>query len=655
MNLAIIGVATKGYGKFVKDWITSIINQTVAPKEIILVLGIDHGLDNKTLKLLKDNKVKVIYEQNDLFLGELLNKAVEEITSEYCFRLDIDDEILPQCIAEIQNTINTYNNVSVVSLNFKVNNNIKTSPIIQLDKLHCWRKDFTESGYTVNKIKYNGEKIYYDNTDFPNFPYLFKLASYGFKFMPTDGVCVEYKKREESKQTFLKDPDKEQLTKDLINEAYFKYRTKDIILSVIVPMYNNEKLIKKCLESIELREDVEVIMMDDCSTDDTVKNAKQWMAEHPNDNIKLFESKKNKGAGKNVNVGYDNAIGEYILTLCDDDYLVKPLHEFINELDGSDLVYFNIRSNSGKIWDGTTLPGSTKAYKRSIIGKTRRPNQNYGGDKIFYKEILDKNPTVKVTNLLLYHYNYPRIGSLMDQWKKKKANETAYIPPIKQINKQSITVYTIVYNNYGKFLPDWIDNMIKQTFKPNIILVLGNNHGADIDLIKEKLKSFNYKLIYTDSNIMGILRNFAIRASTTDWNLYFSADDELLSNACEDIIHCDSDVFALKFIDRSINNVDTIRESAMFNKSEITKWDHLYKIPGYAAVKGLYYYEDIAIPNFPFLFKLSRLKLKQQHSPNICAIYHRRTTSHGAMAQQTHKWEEYKVYIQECANYYKNL
>ena len=65
----------------------------------------------------------------------------------------------------------------------------------------------------------------------------------------------------------------------------------------------------------------------------------------------------------------------------------------------------------------------------------------------------------------------------------------------------NITVFTIIYNNYGKFLDKWLKNLYKQTVRPSkIIVVLGKNH--DVDRFKYKDITF----ILKDSDNMGTLR-----------------------------------------------------------------------------------------------------------------------------------------------------
>jgi glycosyltransferase involved in cell wall biosynthesis len=193
-------------------------------------------------------------------------------------------------------------------------------------------------------------------------------------------------------------------------------------LTIIVPMYNNEDRILRCLESIERRKDVEIIIIDDFSKDKTYEIAKTWVRKNRRyfGGLFLLKNEENLGVGLTMNRGYDLTQGQYVMTLCDDDYLIEPLSTIIKEIDGSDLIYYNLRINDGTIWvlDDSTKRhwvGATKLYKSSIIGNTRRKKKRLYGDGDFYFEILKKNPKEKFTNIIFYHYDFPRKGSLVDE------------------------------------------------------------------------------------------------------------------------------------------------------------------------------------------------------------------------------------------------
>ena len=98
-------------------------------------------------------------------------------------------------------------------------------------------------------------------------------------------------------------------------------------VSVIVPFYNVESYIGKCLESLvhqTLRE-MEIILVNDGSKDGSAEIAKQYVKEYPNQ-IKYVE-KENGGLGDARNYGIPYAEGEYIAFLDSDDYVEPIIYE----------------------------------------------------------------------------------------------------------------------------------------------------------------------------------------------------------------------------------------------------------------------------------------------------------------------------------------
>lgn len=187
---------------------------------------------------------------------------------------------------------------------------------------------------------------------------------------------------------------------------------------MIIPAYNQEVLVIKAIDSVPKRDNIEIIVINDCSTDKTLENVKKYASEHKEQNIRVYHNEENKGVGFTVNRGYDLAVGEYIVLLGSDDYFyTDEFVKIMKELDGTDLVYFNLQLNDGYIWqlnDKTKHDycGSTKFMKRSFIGKTRNPEMRAREDYYFYQALLRKTPTEKFTGRVVKHYNFPRENSL---------------------------------------------------------------------------------------------------------------------------------------------------------------------------------------------------------------------------------------------------
>ena len=96
-------------------------------------------------------------------------------------------------------------------------------------------------------------------------------------------------------------------------------------ITVIVPCYNREKYIRKCLDSLIMQDypfsDVEIILVDDASTDHTVDILKEYESKYP-ENILIVTNESNCGyAGKMRNVGMEYATGDYITFVDSDDWV----------------------------------------------------------------------------------------------------------------------------------------------------------------------------------------------------------------------------------------------------------------------------------------------------------------------------------------------
>ena len=194
-------------------------------------------------------------------------------------------------------------------------------------------------------------------------------------------------------------------------------------LSVIMPLWNQEKLFKIGLDSIPERDDIEIIVIDDGSDDDSALEVLRYK-EHHNKNITLLRNGKNKGEAYSANRGIDVAKGEYIVRLdSDGDYFVN-LENAFPYLDGTDIVYYCLQSNNGDMWgvranERCHAGGAVKFIRREFLGDLRHPRLEVGCDSELYKELMKKNPTEKFLGreIMYYHYNYPREGSQI--WKRQ--------------------------------------------------------------------------------------------------------------------------------------------------------------------------------------------------------------------------------------------
>lgn len=129
---------------------------------------------------------------------------------------------------------------------------------------------------------------------------------------------------------------------------------REIEISVIVPIYNVEKYLHKCVESIlnQTFKNFEIILVNDGATDNCPKIADEFAEKYPD--IITTVHKKNGGLGDARNYGINYTKGKYLLFIDSDDYIAEDMLEMLyNNVKkyGSDIVIsgFQSVSESGNI------------------------------------------------------------------------------------------------------------------------------------------------------------------------------------------------------------------------------------------------------------------------------------------------------------------
>ena len=169
-------------------------------------------------------------------------------------------------------------------------------------------------------------------------------------------------------------------------------------VSVIVPFYNVENYIEKCLGTLvnQTLEDIEIILVNDGSTDRSMVVVKKFLERYP-DKITYLE-KENGGLSDARNYALPYAKGEYIAFLDSDDYVEKTMYKDMYELakkEDSDMVECNFyweypdkkKEDVGVVYNG----------KKEMLEKVRVVAWN----KLIKKEVLEKS---KVTFPKGYRY-----------------------------------------------------------------------------------------------------------------------------------------------------------------------------------------------------------------------------------------------------------
>ena len=121
-------------------------------------------------------------------------------------------------------------------------------------------------------------------------------------------------------------------------------------ISVIIPIYNTQNYLEKCLDSVinQTFKDIEIICVNDCSKDNSLEILKKYSKKDKR--IKIIDFKENKGPASARNEALNIAKGEYISFIDSDDWINLDFYEklyfssqnsFIDIIKGTINFYFD--------------------------------------------------------------------------------------------------------------------------------------------------------------------------------------------------------------------------------------------------------------------------------------------------------------------------
>lgn len=213
-------------------------------------------------------------------------------------------------------------------------------------------------------------------------------------------------------------------------------------LSIIIPTYNEESTIQHILEKIKESNlndiEKEIIIVNDCSTDETEQSVENFKERNPNLNIQYYKHEVNQGKGASLNTGIEKATGDFVIVQDADleydpnEYLImlKPI------LDGYADVVYGSRFIGGKphrilfFWHSignqfltyvsnmftnlnlTDMETCYKLFRREIIQSITIQEKRFG----FEPEITVK--VSKIPNIRIYEVGISYYGRTYEEGKK---------------------------------------------------------------------------------------------------------------------------------------------------------------------------------------------------------------------------------------------
>ena len=277
------------------------------------------------------------------------------------------------------------------------------------------------------------------------------------------------------------------------------------LVSIIIPVYNIEKYIKKCIISVleQTYKNLEIIIVNDETPDESINIIKSLL-----DYRCKIINKKNGGLSSARNYGLEHANGDYVFFLDGDDWinpnaielLVNYIEQYnvdivqaeanycydtkvvIDKLESgylsNDMVleYFNQNNFKTYVWN--------KLYKKEILNNIRFMNGYNHEDVIFTYFIAKKNPLVYNVSKSVYNY-VQRNGSIMNQadLKKKMAVFSSLNIVSEDCKNNSQLYYDLsIFNTYITALYLMVDCVNKK-------IIYSNKDMNELKNIIKELKS----------------------------------------------------------------------------------------------------------------------------------------------------------------------
>ena len=296
------------------------------------------------------------------------------------------------------------------------------------------------------------------------------------------------------------------------------------LITVVIPIYNVEKYIEECLNSIinQTYKHLEILCIDDCGEDNSIKIVEEYSKK--DNRIKIVYNKENAGQGYCRNIGIQEANGDYIYFIDSDDFIdLDYIEKMYNEMIKNDvdvvcqtkiLKYYGENSIRNKYikharefvlnkkleWDETLLKNSPispvcKLYKIDFFRKNNvyfAENRLKFEDFYFWYILRTRIKTIEFLHNSTYFYRQRNNSTMYEnKYNKNDCYDAIYII-------ENIYNYYKKYNLLNKYpIPfKWLNKYFKKI----------NDKDKFFNLIKEKfilMKNdiFNNKNIYQKNDI----------------------------------------------------------------------------------------------------------------------------------------------------------
>ena len=247
-------------------------------------------------------------------------------------------------------------------------------------------------------------------------------------------------------------------------------------ISVVTASYNYQDYIKEAVQSVldQTYKDWELIIVDDCSTDNSVEVIKSFKDER----IKLFINEKNLGLKETVKRGIENATGEWVVFLESDDILtpdyIEKKVEIAKKYTDINLIFNDCEffGDENKVRDFNIALGKTRA----VLRRKTYPNKMFYNFYLSNKIFTFSSVMAKREDLMKMSFN-PPMDCLLDWWlwvQMSYAGKFYYLP--ETLTKWRLHTDSYIYKS-NHYSPEQLQMkiyyaMFKKYKNPFIILFI---------------------------------------------------------------------------------------------------------------------------------------------------------------------------------------
>ena len=291
-----------------------------------------------------------------------------------------------------------------------------------------------------------------------------------------------------------------------------------IVYTIIIPHYNMPKLLRRCLSSIPLRDDLQVIVVDDKSNDENIILLKEL--ECIFSYVSFYYSDVNGGGGRARNIGLSHAEGKYVLFADGDDFFNYCINDILDEYKDSDYdaVFFNVNHIDTETYlatkRGSTLQRAVSMYAKDGNMDAFRYVFGEPWCKMIKREIIDNNE-IRFDEIPIH--NDTKFSYLVGYYSKKTKFDNRAIYCLadrlhsvsKDLTDEKYAIRVKVFAEKNRFLKDrnikYFDNFMIRPFwvyakhcdTENFkrCLVIAGEYGFSKYFVIKKLSSFVIKII----------------------------------------------------------------------------------------------------------------------------------------------------------------